>query len=385
VLRQLLRSGFLAAGAAAVLMSAPALAGAGWTQVPVPPTGQNGVLLSVSARTDSDAWAVGNLAPSGLFDHWNGSAWQQVPGPSFRTGTIVSLNGVSASGAGDAWAVGFTSFNKHPSPLTAHWNGSSWSQVSSGSIPDVTVLRSVADLGPGDAWAVGSNSGLASGILAHWDGTAWNNVPTPDPDPAHPGLNTYLNAVTALSPDDVWAVGSYLHEFSPTDLRYETYSLHWNGSTWSVVPMPFATGGSANDYSLTGLTALGPGDVWAVGESGDNVGVGGTPAATVIEHWNGTAWSVVPSPTPTGTAPYLTSVAGRSPGDVWAVGYTVQPQIQTLTLHWDGTAWTVQPSPDPATASRLAGVSTFPGSVRTWAVGYTGSTGSFNPLALQHP
>ena len=59
-----------------------------------------------------------------------------------------------------------------------------------------------------------------------------------------------------------------------------------------------------------------------------------------MEHWNGTAWSVVPSPN---VGPVLTlshGVAAVSANDVWAVGsYDVTDKA--LVEHWDGTAWSV--------------------------------------------
>jgi hypothetical protein len=127
--------------------------------------------------------------------------------------------------------------------------------------------------------------------------------------------------------------------------------------------------------------------MWAVGQSGDDVGVGGTPTATLIEHWNGTAWSVVPSPT-VGTSPYLNGVTATSASNVWAVGYdtpagTTQPR--TFSLNWNGTAWTTVSSPNVGAASRLVSVSTKPGAAIVWAAGYSGVSRSFNPLALENP
>ena len=72
-------------------------------------------------------------------------------------------------------------------------------------------------------------------------------------------------------------------------------------------------------------------------------------------HWDGTAWTITPSP----AAGTLTGITARSASDVWAVGYTTGPQ--TLTLHWDGTTWTTVPSPNVGSASQLTSVSASPG------------------------
>ena len=64
------------------------------------------------------------------------------------------------------------------------------------------------------------------------------------------------------------------------------------------------------------MAAISATDVWAVGEQNLN--------QTVTEHWNGTAWSVVPSPSVTagGVQDFLSSVSAIGSSDVWAVGST---------------------------------------------------------------
>ena len=110
---------------------------------------------------------------------------------------------------------------------------------------------------------------------------------------------------------------------------------HYNGSTWSVVQAaPGASG------YLTSVSATGPNDVWAVGatDGGDNI----------VEHYDGSGWSVVPSPQP-GNSSSLDSVDALSPTDAWAVGTKsgFGAQESTFTLHWDGSAWIEVASPNP--------------------------------------
>jgi hypothetical protein len=138
-------------------------------------------------------------------------------------------------------------------------------------------------------------------------------------------------------------------------------------------------------YQFNSIDALSPTNVWAVGDSGNSVGEGGTPTATVIEHYNGTSWSVVPSPS-AGNAPTLTGVSAISTSNVWAVGYDTPAGAttpQTLTLNWNGSAWSTVSSPDAGTSSALDAVSAILGG-GAWAVGYSGVAGSRNPLVLQN-
>jgi hypothetical protein len=66
--------------------------------------------------------------------------------------------------------------------------------------------------------------------------------------------------------------------------------------------------------------------------------------STLVQHWNGTTWDVVPSPNPSASQDELLGVAVLSSSYAWAVGY--QGQYKTLVERWNGTTWTVQPSPN---------------------------------------
>ena len=77
---------------------------------------------------------------------------------------------------------------------------------------------------------------------------------------------------------------------------------------------------------VNGVLALGPTNVWAVGSSYDPVAVS---YVTFTEHWDGTAWTVVPSPNPGQLYDYLVGMAGFAGGDVWAVG---SAYVDTLAL-----------------------------------------------------
>jgi hypothetical protein len=379
------------AGAALVLGAGSAFAAGGWTIVAVPSTGQNATLQGVATVSGTDAWAVGyhsgaaftNVGAKALIDNWNGTAWSQVTVPA-TPGNTALLLAVSASSASDAWAVGRTQVNKSDfEGLALHWNGTAWSVSSGfpGALSDIGGASAVgvADISPSDAYAIGDSSATASGSLAQWNGSAWSPVTLPLP--ANANSNTTLNAISADGPDDVWIVGTFLDSANED---FETYSLHFNGTTWSVVPMPLI-GGSQNDDVFNSVKANSPTDVWAVGDTG----VVDEPSsqATLIEHWNGTAWSVVPSPSP-GSIDDLTGVTTSNVADsVWAVGSdapTGTSAPQTLTLNWNGTAWTVVASPNTGGTDALNSVATNPGAAIVWAVGASGTSGSFNPLVLQN-
>jgi hypothetical protein len=377
-----------------MLAASAAVAASGWATVPVPPTGANAVLVGVSSTSDSDAWAAGSqngaagtgIGAKPLIDHWNGTAWSQVTAPA-TPGNTASLAAVSASSPTDTWAIGHTRVNRSNfAPLAMHWNGASWAvSPSAASALAGQVGVGVADINPNDAYAIGGGLGSAhTGLVAHWNGSTWTRVTVPLP--ANNNLASNLNAISADGPNDVWIVGSYELQVGPTEIQNETYSLHWNGSHWSIVPMPLVSSSNINNFfKFNSIKANSPTDVWAVGGSGVSGQVGS--GATLIEHWDGVTWSIVQSPS-LGVDGILTGVASSASNNVWAVGYDRVPgttQAQTLTLHWNGTAWVAVASPNDGSRSTvLSSVSTTPGATIVQAVGYSGVSGSFNPFALQN-
>jgi hypothetical protein len=67
--------------------------------------------------------------------------------------------------------------------------------------------------------------------------------------------------------------------------------LHWDGSKWSLGKLP-NRGGEGS--LLRGTVALSSSDVWAVGQTQELDGT----ILTLTEHYDGTAWGIVPSPSP---------------------------------------------------------------------------------------
>jgi hypothetical protein len=382
-----------AAAAALTLSAGPALAAGGWTIVAAPPTGQNATLTSVATVSDSDAWAVGyhsgaaftNVGAKALIDNWNGTAWSPAATPA-TPGNTALLLGVSASSATDAWAVGRTQINKSSfEGLALHWNGTAWS-VSAGFPAALSPVggasaAGVTDISPSDAYAIGNSAATAVGSLAHWNGTAWSPVTLPLPPNAN--SNTTLNAISAHGRSDVWIVGTFLD--SAND-RNETFSEHFNGTAWSVVRMPPVSGSNINAFfRFNGIKANSRSDVWAVGDRG----VIDVPSSqkTLIEHFNGTAWSIVPSPSPGSIGALSGVTTSNASNNVWAVGGDVRPGTsagRTLTLNWNGTAWRVVTSPNTGGTDGVGAVATKPGAAIVWAVGESGPPGSFNPLVLRN-
>ena len=177
------------------------------------------------------------------------------------------------------------------------------------------------------------------------------------PTPPSPGTaDNQFNGVTVLSPCDAWAVGFDQDTGGPDQTLIE----HWDGAAWTVVPSPNVAG---RGNQLNAVRARSATDIWAVGESFAT----GTDQ-TLILHWDGQAWAQVASPDP-GTRAVLDAVRAVSATDAWAVGFFDNgTSTQPLILHWNGRKWAQIASPHPGTFGELYGVAATSAS-NAWAVG----------------
>jgi hypothetical protein len=316
-----------------------------------------GTLNGVAATSASNAWAVGYsgslTSPKPLIVRWNGTAWKQVPSPA-PAGSV--LTGVAAISATSAWAVGQTGAGK---ALIERWSGTAWAQVASPAAGAFSGLYGVAAVSATSAWAVGetSSGGSAKTLILRWNGTAWKQVTSPT---AAGGAD--LSGVAAVSATSAWAVGSA--NPGPTT---RTLILRWNGTVWKHVPSPSPQ--APNPDSLRGVAAGATGRAWAVGCTDC-----ATPSSfnePLIEGWNGATWAQIPSSGLGAPGGILAGVAAVSATSAWAVGATVNgvgasAVYKTLIARWNGAKWTSVPS--PAGVGVLFGVTAVSAS-SAWAVG----------------
>jgi outer membrane protein assembly factor BamB len=332
-------------------------------------------LFGIAPVSGTDAWAVGDrFATSAgeyrtLVERWNGSKWNVVTSANV-TGGNNFLNKAAAVSGSDVWAVG-SHVNKSQTTLTLaeHWNGTSWSVVSSPNIGADDYLEGVAANASNDVWAVGHSyqNGAARSLVEHWNGTSWSIVSSPNPG----SQADVLDDVTVSPTGDVWAVGFQMSAGVTTPL-VERY----NGTSWNVVSSP----GAGTSSSLQGVAAAPGGNVWAVGYQE----TGGVDT-TLAEHWDGTGWSVVPTSDPSASLNVLLGVSAATDSDVWAVGYATQGGAdETLAEHWNGTSWSVAASPNAGgVADYLAAIARDPaGHFRS--VGYTATATSGAKVLAEH-
>ena len=313
-----------------------------WSIVNSPSPGKiRNVLNAVTSISARNAWAVGSIgnphefmAP--LIEHWNGTKWKVAASPDLPR-AYAALNAVSAISANDIWAVGEKEIGQGSGAITEHWDGSSWAIIPTPT-PAGHILRGVAGSAANDVWSVGISTGTqVPPVIEHWNGNTWSIVKSPNP----PSSSSTLNAISVISANDVWAVGSSLY---PNGVQ-QTLTEHWNGTSWNIIASPNPSGLPIS--YLAGVSASSSNDVWSVG---DALHSDGSNLQTLIEHWNGSSWSIVSS-TPPVAAHYslLSGVVAIAANDAWAVGTYDKSSgpFLTLTEHWDGSSWSVISSPTP--------------------------------------
>jgi hypothetical protein len=333
--------------------------------VPTPNENSNSELLAASASSPNDIWAVGQSTI-----HFDGTTWTAFPAPMIKGDNNSFLEGVVAISPTLAWSAGNVTDGAHPRQVIEQWNGTKWSlfpgpKFGKKDQPDVFAMTASS---ASDVWAIGSlmslGTGLVSPLFEHWNGTAWTATTVES-------NNEFLFGASADATTDAWAVG-----FNGSD-NIETSAMHWDGANWKSVATPNVGEGT---NKLNAVLALAPNDVWAVGFSTPLAPPKQAATLTLIEHFDGTSWAVVPSPNvgpnSANQSNRLLGLTANSANDIWAFGSYFpadgSAHQMTLLLHWDGTRWTIASSPNPAKGGfpcdlLWAGVAPSPGNV--WILG----------------
>lgn len=345
----------------AVVFAATADA-AGWQVEPsASPNAYKNFLAAVTRVPGTGQfWAAGytldQVGPEhSLIEHSSGGAFTVSPIP--RMGRFEQLSGVAAASPAHAWAVG-GSFVNATLPLVFVWNGTAWGRTTVPLPPGANggTLASVRAFSATDVTAVGtwfSPTTTGGPLVEHWDGHTWTASRAPTPSSCQ-GAFTSIAAVPG-SPVR-FAVGYCTGADGTSDQALIERS---SGAGWSIV----AAGAPAGS-SLQSVTPVSPTEVWAVGSASTADGA----RRTLAERWNGSKWSVVPTPDPT-TNDWLQSVV-RVPGTgtLWAVGSAITATTNVgIAERWNGSAWQAVTPVQPGDASNLQGVAAAPGAV--WTVG----------------
>lgn len=317
--------------------------GSSWSLAASPntSTSDDNFLYSVACTSSSQCWAVGNHSivsnfgfAQPLIERWDGTAWtiDDSPQTSPEQQDAI-LSGVTCNSANDCWAVGLYVLTDFNQTLVEHWDGTSWSVVTSAntSARESNRLNAVSCTSASDCWAVGfhdvgtpvGGSAPWATLIEHWDGTAWSIVASPNEQ----SNTNVLNSVTCASSSDCETVGYFA-----IGIFFQTFVEHWDGTGWTTVSSP--DGNPNDDNVFNSVTCNSASDCWAVGyfNAGDTNNV---LDQTLVEHWDGSAWSIIASPNRDGfTFNELNTVTCLSASECWAAGVSDTPNAITLTEHY---------------------------------------------------
>ena len=278
-------------------------------------------------------------------------AWAVVPSPNAPGSTDNLLRGVSCILATSCVAVGESNDGSSSQTLIETWNGNTWAIVPS---PDTSanqqnVLAGVSCTSAMFCAAVGN---AYNGVQDQTLIEMWDGTTwsiIPSPDTSSTMFNG-LTGVSCTSSTSCVAVG-YFSTGSTLSTLIET----WDGTSWSITPSPDTSPTEIN--LLSGVSCTSPTACVSVGTSNDNVG---GRDRTLIETWDGASWSIALSPD---TSPSqnndLNGVSCASATSCVAVGSADATSQVTLIETWDGASWSIASSPDtsPTRNDTLASVS----------------------------
>ena len=334
------------------------------------------LLMAVSADSANDIWAVGFSGTQGsdsasTSEHWDGSSGSSVTVPTPKGATATALQAVSALAPDDVWAAGYqVAASGSTVPLVEHWNGTKWTVSNALPSADDSGFAGIKAIASDDVWVSGDSfdetSGAEVALTEHWNGTHWAIMGS---HPIRGSAGTDFRVLDVTPSGTPWATGEWLTSavgFSAA------LAQHYGDGVWHVTHTRNPRGWFA--ISLFGVAAIADDDVWAVGCHGQAIFCGlGFAQRPLMEHWDGSAWSLAPVSLPKGAhVGGFDAIPADSATDMWAVGTTATAGgIETqFVMHGDGSSWTQVPMPKLGGAFYLGGVSALSAS-DAWIVGGT--------------
>jgi hypothetical protein len=315
--------------------------------------------VALAAPSPDSAWSIWQTcsetcetAPAYFVEHWNGRTWTRVS--STELPGLTSPIAIVASSPSDAWVFSWLPGG----PATArHWNGKSWRELS---VPSWVVRANLggqadvaaADLG-GQVWvfSLGDMSFTkTTAFAARYANGRWTKAALP--------YQPY--GVSAVSADDIWALGG-----TGDGPSGHTVLMRWNGRAWSTsfVPAQHLAPKTLGDFA--GIAGSGPKDVWLTWDT--DTGVNAADIARYLLHLTVRGWARVGLPAGTTEASIL-SADGH--GGLWVAGNGPAKAYQWRFFHWTDGHWALQAVPVPA--GQTGGVNDLtrvPGTSALWAVG----------------
>ena len=338
---------------------------------------------------------------------WAGPAQAAGP-PGWRLSAAITVRGestvmstVAAVSARDAWAFGFADTRAYGSALIRHWNGKAWAVVRlppkiaaawNRQLPEfvtaaasrgAVLMFSVASegyylLGTGRHWRIGKLPGITSTV----------------------GYD--ITSAAVFSATDAWAFGIKSAD-TRAGWRYGAYAAHFNGRRWAAAPVSVRPAANPPSVAFPAVSAISPDDIWAitgstvlrrtsrsagfykaavqpglargavltsiVAEPGGTVWVTGVQRGSEFAaRWNGSGWTLSYLPASRHFDVISLTPAGR--GRLWALGAKGSvTHLVTRLWHYAHGAWTGPLTVHLGRAPQLFGIAAVPDTDSVWAAG----------------
>jgi streptogramin lyase len=262
-----------------------------------------------------------------------------IPGPASHSGAVSCT---SSSWCVEVGAQGEYGSAQGEYPAAESWNGTEWSPMGTG-VARPSGRTRLALLGVSC-----TSSSACTAVGYDWGGPntlgeRWNGTEWLVQSTPNPGSQSNtLTSVSCTSATSCIAVGSSQNGSTHNS---STLAERWNGTEWSLMTTPNPTGTKSSGFS--GVSCTSSSACTAVG----GYDTESTPNRTLAESWNGTEWSIQSTPNPTGAEQIsLNGVSCASSTACTAVGHyysTGAKEGEALAERWNGTEWSLQTVANP--------------------------------------
>ena len=332
----------------------------GWRIAATLPGNSSGVDELAAAGAGS-AWSAGSICANAscsrntlVVHHWNGKAWTAVSVPKAYVNSSAELgDSAVAAASGNAWIMNSVAAGAGNATAVLHWTGRGWGATAK--LP--AIVTSAVATSATNAWALGAAATSASSgapYAAHFNGRKWAAVRVPVS-----GLRA-----SATSAKNIWVAG--FSAVSSSGLPVLGI-MDFNGKTWRTTPAP-RLGLKAKQAAFpAGIAALSATNVWVAGMILSLSPTGAPPKAFLI-HWNGTKWAAVKVPW---AGSDLTAIAQDGHGGIWTGAMLLgSPTPVAYLAHYGNGAWTRVAVPAPrGDITMPQALAWIPGTRSLWGLG----------------